>query len=162
MTINLIFLSGLILAALWTVTSPRLIRAIVGLALTSAILSVVMYRLNSPLAAVFELSVCSGLIPVIFIITISFTRRVGKEELLIRRKEKFLKYWFLPVILITAGLLLNRFLLAPHLNTAALPAQTADVRGIIWNTRHLDLFGQAVILLVGALGVVALFKELKK
>jgi NADH-quinone oxidoreductase subunit J len=161
MTINLILLFALIFAALWTVTTPRLIRAIVGLALTSAILSVIMYRLNSPLAAVFELSVCSGLIPVIFVITISFTQRVSKEELLVRRKQKFLKYWCLPLILIAAGLLLNRFLLLPHLNTA-LPVQEADVRTLIWNTRHLDLFGQAVILLVGALGVVALFKEPKK
>ena len=72
----------------------RLIRSIVGLALTSAILSVVMYRLHSPLAAVFELSVCSGLISVIFVTTVSFTQRMSKEDLLIRRKERFLKYWY--------------------------------------------------------------------
>ncbi len=161
MLINLILLFALVLAALWTVTTPRLIRAIVGLAITSAILSVIMYQLSSPLAAVFELSVCSGLISVIFVVTISFTRRVSKEELLVRRKQKIIKYWYLPVILIAAGLLLNHYLLA-NLNSSVLPAQEGDVRNLIWNSRHLDLFGQAVILLVGALGVVVLFKEPKK
>ena len=147
MTLDLILLSALLLSVIWTVMTVRLVRSVVGLGLTSAILAVIIYRLHSPLAAVFELSVCSGLIPVIFVITISFTQRVSKEELLVRRKQKFLKYWCLPLILIAAGLLLNRFLLLPHLNTA-LPVQEADVRTLIWNTRHLDLFGQAVILLV--------------
>ena len=163
MIINLILLFGLILAALWTVMTVRLIRSIVGLALTSAILSVVMYRLHSPLAAVFELSVCSGLISVIFVTTVSFTQRMSKEDLLIRRKERFLKYWYLPIILIVAGLLLSRYLLTPQFTLISLePVKGVDVRHLLWNTRHLDLLGQVVMLLAGALGVVVLFKESKK
>ena len=141
----------------------RLIRSIVGLALTSAILSVIIYRLNSPLAAVFELSVCSGLISVIFITTVSFTQRISKERLLIRRKERFLKFWYLPIILIAAGLLLSQYLLVPQFTLPVLePAKELDVRNLLWNLRHLDLLGQVVILLAGALGVVVLFKESKK
>jgi NADH-quinone oxidoreductase subunit J len=163
MVINSILLFGLIFAALWTVMTVRLIRSIVGLALTSAILAVIMYRLNSPLAAVFELSVCSGLISVIFVTTVSFTQRISNEDLLTRRKERILKYWYLPVILIVAGLLLSRYLLVPQFNFLALePAKELDVRNLLWNARHLDLLGQVVMLLAGALGVVVLFKEPKK
>jgi len=163
MTINLILLFSLIFAALWTVLTVRLIRSIVGLALTSAVLSVIMYRLHSPLAAVFELSVCSGLISVIFVTTVSFTQRISKDNLLIRRKERFLKYWYLPIILILAGLLLSRYLLTPQFTLIALePAKELDVRNLLWNARHLDLLGQVVMLLAGALGVVVLFKESKK
>jgi NADH-quinone oxidoreductase subunit J len=163
MTINLILLFGLILAALWTVMTVRLIRSIVGLALTSAILSVIMYRLNAPLAAVFELSVCSGLISVIFVTTVSFTQRISKERLLTRRKERLLRFWYLPIILIGAGLLLSRYLLTWQFTFATLePAKELDVRNLLWNARHLDLLGQVVMLLAGALGVVVLFKEPKK
>ena len=163
MAINLILLVGLVFAALWTVMTVRLIRSIVGLALTSAILSVIMYRLNSPLAAVFELSVCSGLISVIFVTTVSFTQRISKENLRIRRKERFLKFWYLPVILIAAGLLLSQHLWEPQFSLPALaPVKDLDVRSLLWSSRHLDLLGQVVILLAGALGVVVLFKEPKK
>ena len=163
MIINSILLFGLILVALWTVMTVRLIRSIVGLALTSAILSVIMYRLKSPLAAVFELSVCSGLISVIFVTTVSFTQRISKENLHIRRRERLLRFWYLPVILVVTGLLLAQYLLFPQFVLPMLePIKELDVRSVLWNSRHLDLLGQVVMLLAGALGVVVLFKESKK
>jgi len=61
MTTDVILLTLLVLAALWTVMSSRIVRAAVGLAITSVILSIIMFHLKSPLAAVFELSVCAGL-----------------------------------------------------------------------------------------------------
>jgi len=139
----------------------RLIRSVVGLAITSAILSVLIYRLGSPLAAVFELSVCSGLIPVIFITTISFTQRVSKERLRVRRKERLAKFFYLPFILIVVGLILSQFLKIPQIDLPV-PYAGPDVRGLLWNLRHLDLLGQLVILLTGVFGVVILFKEPEK
>jgi NADH-quinone oxidoreductase subunit J len=161
MTINIILLSGLILTALWTVMTIRLIRSVAGLALTSAILAAIMYRLHSPLAAVFELSVCAGLIPVIFITTVSFTQRVSKERLRIRRHERFVKFWYLPFIVITAGILLFQHLKVPELKIP-LATGSSDVRNVLWNLRHLDLLGQVVIILAGVFGVVVLFKEPKR
>jgi NADH-quinone oxidoreductase subunit J len=161
MTINLIILSSLVLVALWTVMTVRLIRSVVGLALTSAILSALMYRLHAPLAAVFELSVCAGLIPVIFITTVSFTQRVSKERLRIRIRERFVKFWYLPFIVIaTALLLIGRLKVSPLVLPG--PAQETDVRNVLWNLRHLDLLGQVIILLAGVFGVVVLFKEPQK
>lgn len=139
----------------------RLIYSIVGLAITSVILSIIMYRLNSPLAAVFELSVCAGLISVIFIITVSFTERVSKEMLPVRRKERLTRFWYLPFIVIFAGLLLNQCLSIPHFELPP-PAGQQDVRNTLWNLRHLDLLGQVIVLLAGAFGVAVLFKESKK
>lgn len=80
MAITIILLIGVLYASVWTVMTTRLIRAVVGLAVTSAMLSIVMFRFNSSLAAVFELSVCAGLIFVIFITTVSFTARLSQEE----------------------------------------------------------------------------------
>jgi len=161
MTLDLILLISLVLAALWTVMTIRLIRAVVGLAMTSLILSVLMYRLNSPLAAVFELSVCAGLISVIFITTVSFTQRLSKERLRLRRRERFVKFWYLPFIVIATGLLLSQYLKIPRFDLP-LSIQERDVRSILWNMRHLDVLGQIIVLLAGAFGVVVLFKEPKK
>lgn len=160
--VDLILVSMLLLAALWTVLTIRLVRSVVGLALTSAILSVVMFRLGSPLAAVFELSVCSGLISVIFVTTISFTHRVSKEQLFARRRERFVKFWYLPFILIVAGFLLLHFSHPPALKLPVNPVPGQDVRSVLWNLRHLDLLGQIAVLLAGAFGVAILFKESQK
>jgi len=158
---DIILLSALLLVTLWTVMTIRLIRSVVGLALVSVIVSLLMFRLNSPLAAVFELSVCAGLIPVIFITTVSFTQRVSKERLRVRRRERLAKFWLLPIIIVLAGVLLSKFLKIPAFEAGA-AAGNADVRYMLWNQRHLDLLGQVVILLAGAFGVVILFKEPKR
>lgn len=158
MNINIFLLIALLLSALWTVMTIRLLRAVVGLALTSAILSILMFSLNSPLAAVFELSVCAGLILVIFITTISFTQRITHDRLLIRKKERFAKFWALPLIIIAVGILLIQLKVVLGINLPE-PLAEHDVRKVLWNIRHLDLLGQIVLLLAGAFGVVILFKD---
>lgn len=160
MTLNLILLIVLLLAALWTVLTIRLLRSVVGLAFTSAILSIIMFRLNSPLAAVFELSVCAGLISVIFVTTVSFTSRLSKERLVVRRKERLHKFWYLPVLLIVGGIFLSQYPMRFSIKLPG-PELVNDVSVVLWNLRHLDLLGQIVVLLAGAYGVVILFKESK-
>jgi NADH-quinone oxidoreductase subunit J len=162
MTIDIILIAGVVIAALWTVMTARLLRSVIGLAITSVILTVIMFRLNSPLAAVFELSVCAGLISAIFISCIGLTARVTEEGLVERRKERLSKFWLLPVILVLAGIALYHLPIAYDFNLQAIAPNENDVRNIIWNKRHLDLLGQIIILLAGAFGVVALFKEREK
>jgi NADH-quinone oxidoreductase subunit J len=154
--VDLLLLVLLVLAAMVTVATARLLRAAIGLALTSVILAVIMFRLNSPLAGVFELSVCAGLIPVIFISAIGLTRRMGPEQLAMRRREKLRLYAPLPLIVALAAVLLWQV----HVPLAPLPAPGGeqDVRNVLWNLRHIDLLGQIVILGAGAFGVVVLVK----
>ena len=158
--IDKVLLMFLIFAATWTVMTTRLLRSVIGLAVTSVILTVILFRLNAPLAAVFELSVCAGLIPVIFITAIGFTERLTPEKLIARKKERLSKYWYLPVLLILAGICLSCLHPSFDFKTPA-PALENDVRKILWGARPLDLLGQIAILLVGAFGVVVLFKEKK-
>lgn len=159
--LDLFLLFCVVAAAIWTVMTVRLIRAIAGLAITSAIIAVIMYRLQSPLAAVFELSVCAGLIPVIFITTVSFTQRISKEQFPQRRKERFVRFWYLPFIVAIVGILLSLYMKMPTFELPA-AAEKIDVRNMLWNVRHLDLIGQVAILLAGVFAVVVLFKETKK
>jgi NADH-quinone oxidoreductase subunit J len=162
LSINTFILISLIIAALWTVMTRSLIRSAIGLALTSAILTVLMFRLDSALAAVFELSVCAGLISVLFVSTISLTQPLTKEEVLTHMKERLHRFWYLPLLIVVVGIALSFISFQQTIKIPA-PEVEKDVRQVLWNLRHLDVMGQIIILLTGAFGVVILFKErLKK
>jgi len=153
-----ITLFSLVAAALWTVMTRSLLRSAIGLALTSAILTVIMFRLNSPLAAVFELSVCSGLISVLFVSVISLTHPLTIQEVIQHMKERMARFWVLPFLVIAIGITLILFNIKPEIRLPA-PETVKDVRVVMWNLRQVDVMGQIIILLTGAFGVVVLFKE---
>ena len=161
MTTDFVLLMAMVLAALATVMTARLLWSAVGLALTSAVLAALMFRLNSPVAAVFELSVCAGLIPAIFISAIGLTSRLNPEALAKRWRHKLLKYGVLPMIVILAVWALW-WLQVPMTFVAPPPAVEQDVRNVLWNQRHIDLLGQMSILMAGAFGAVVLTKGGKR
>ena len=145
------------IAALWTVMGRSLLKATIGLAVTSAVITILIFRLNSPLAAVFELSVCTGLITVVFVSTISLTKPLTHSQIVEQSKTRHKRYIYLPIILIAAGIALL-FLKVPNdFTLPKLPEASVNVRNVMWNIRHLDLFGQIVIIIIGAFGVVTLF-----
>ena len=162
MQVDMGLLCALIIAAVWTVMTRSLLRAAIGLALASVILSILMFNLNSVLAAVFELSVCAGLIPVLFISAISLTEPLTPREKEEQSRKKISRFWFLPFLIVTLAAVLSMvkvktFIALPPLETVK------DARIVLWNLRPLDLIGQMMILLSGAFGIVVLFKEkLKK
>ena len=161
-TINIILLCVMLVSAIWSVLSIRLLRAAIGLAVTSAVLSIIMYRLGSPLAAVFELSVCAGLISVIFISAISLTQLLSAEKLITREREMLKVLWILPILIIIAGVFFSQIHAPADINLmTAEKAIKENARDILWNIRNLDIIGQIVIILAGALGVRLLFKEKK-
>ena len=156
--LDVIMIAAVVIAAFWTVTTTRILRAGIGLAVTSALLAIVLFRLGARMAALFELSVCAGLIPVIFITTISFTRRMRPEDVSRARREGLRRYWYLPFFMGLAAIPIA--LTVPGFDFP-LPVQAAaaDVRSVLWGVRHLDLLGQLAVLLAGAFAVVVFFKE---
>jgi NADH-quinone oxidoreductase subunit J len=158
MVINIILLVTLVIFALWTAMTTRLPRSAIGLAITSAVLTIIMFKLSSPLAAVFELSICAGLISAIFISIISLMPRITAKDRAIRQKEHLRKYWLLPIIIILVTVALSQIHLPMDFGLPTQPKEN-DVRIILWHLRYLDLLGQIVILLTGAFGVAILFKE---
>jgi NADH-quinone oxidoreductase subunit J len=158
-TLDIILLALMLTVSLWTVMTASLLRSAIGLAVASVILSIIIFRLDSPLAAVFELSVCAGLISVIFISAISLTGRVKQDNIDIKRKEVLRRFWPLPLIIAVLGIYLALSgppsgMLIPKAAESGL-----GVRDVLWKVRQLDLIGQVTILLAGAIGVVLLFVE---
>jgi NADH:ubiquinone oxidoreductase subunit 6 (subunit J) len=160
-SLDVILVVALVVSAMGTVMAARLLWSAIGLAITSAILSMIMFRFDASLAGVFELSVCAGLIPAIFISAISLTRRLTPDDLEERRRQKRRRYGVLPILVILAAVALSQVHLALNFASPPPPAET-NVRNVLWNLRTIDLVGQIVVLLGGAFGVVALLKELKR
>jgi NADH-quinone oxidoreductase subunit J len=161
MILMTIILVLLVLAALWSSLTTLLLRATIALALTSAMLAVVMYSLGATIAAVLELSVCAGLISVVFVSVISLTQRKPFKDYVVRRLSRMRRFWPLPLVMIAAGVTLS-FVHAPVQIVLPLPDGGGDVRTVLWNLRQLDLFGQILILLAGVFGVLVLFKKEEK
>ncbi|MFA5255848.1 MAG: hypothetical protein WC419_04025 [Candidatus Omnitrophota bacterium] len=159
--IDMILLTAMVVSASWTVMTRSLLKSTIGLALTSAIITIIMFRLGSPLAAVFELSVCTGLITAVFVSTISLVKPLTHKEIVKLSKDRLKRFWYLPVIMIAVGAVLICLKLPVDFKIPVKLAQS-DMRGVLWNSRQLDIFGQIVVLLAGVFGIVLLFKEAGK
>ena len=161
MIIITIVLVLMVLAALWASLTTLLLRATIALALTSAMLAVVMYSLGAKIAAVLELSVCAGLISVVFVSVISLTQRKPFKDYVTRRMSRMRRFWLLPLVLVAIGVALS-FVHAPVQLAIPVPGGDGDVQTVMWSLRQLDLFGQILILLAGVFGVLVLFKKEEK
>lgn len=157
MIIYLILLALMTITALLAVIARTLLKASIALAVTSAILTIIMFKLNSPLAAVFELSVCAGLITVLFVSVISLTNRMSHAEIMELTKKRLQRYWYL-IVIVMAGILFAMYDIPAYI-TAPKVFSENDVKFIFWNVRMTDLLAQIIILLVGVFGVVVLLKE---
>jgi len=154
---NMVLLMALLVAGIWTVMTSDLLRSAIGLAVTSVILTLVLFHLGGPLAAVFELSVCAGLITVVFISTISLTKPKTLEVRQAYRLRRMMRFVFLPMLLAIVGWYVSEAHVHLEQKAAPLPA-SVDVRYALWALRRLDLVGQILIVLAGVFGVVVLFK----
>lgn len=157
--VDIIELVTFILMALWAVLDPRLLRAVVALAVTSVMVTVLLFKLDSPLAAVFELSVCAGLVSAIFLGAITLTQPESAAQASSSARERIRRYWYLPPLLVLLGVALLQISMP---GSPASATTGDDVRKVLWTSRHLDLLGQITVLVAGAFGVVVLFKEAKK
>ena len=162
MILTIVVLALMLVSAVWTVLTRGLIRAALGLGVTSVFLTLAMFMMGAGLAAVFELSVCAGLITVVFVSTIAMTKPRTDAELMEKTRKRMRRYWYLPLILVAAGALVAWFGIGSGPLPAA-PASAADeARKVLWGSRRTDLVGQVLVILAGTFGVIVLFKERKK
>jgi NADH-quinone oxidoreductase subunit J len=159
--LTIVVLALMLIAALWTVMTRGLVRAALGLAATSIILTILMFMLGASLAAVFELSVCAGLITVIFVSTIAMTQPSSRSELMEKTRHRMRRYWYLPVIIVVVGGGLAWLSIGAAVSLPAPPIAVDDVKKVLWDSRQTDLLGQIIVIFTGVFGVIVLFKERK-
>lgn len=161
--ILLLLLGLMVVAAVAAVMIRSLLKSAIALAALSIVLAIVLFFLGSPLAALFELSVCAGLITVIFISAISLTGNKSKDEEEERTRERRTRFLKLPIFLLIIGVLASLAWIANGINLAGAQDQVAPTfqtfKDLFWNLRQVDILGQIIIILAGAFAVVVLFKE---
>jgi NADH-quinone oxidoreductase subunit J len=161
MMLDKLLLIALVLATLWTVMTRSLLKAALGLALTSAIIAVVIFKLDSPLAGIFELSVCAGLITAVFVSAISLMKPLTHKEIIALSRARAKRYWPLPLIVAVIIAVFSRSAIPASIRVWP-EGMEQSVQNVLWNVRSLDLFGQIVIVLAGVFGTVILFRESNK
>ncbi len=151
-------LGAMLLFGFFSVLSRHLINAAISLAAVSAACGVLMYVLGAHTAAIFEVSVCSGLVTVIFISAVSLSN--GDRQASAPEKRAHL----LPIILIAIGavLVIVSLLTGFSLGTRGPVGSAASFDNVFWETRQADIFGQMVAILAGASAIVVFFKESEK
>lgn len=151
-------LGAMLLFGFFSVLSRHLINAAISLAAVSAACGVLMYVLGAHTAAIFEVSVCSGLVTVIFISAVSLSN--GDRQASAPEKRAHL----LPIILIAIGavLVVAALLTGFSLGTRGPVGSAASFDNVFWETRQADIFGQMVAILAGASAIVVFFKESEK
>jgi len=157
MTLRTILLPLLVIFGFYTVLAKSLLKMAIGLALVSATLTIILFTMNSPLAAVFELSVCAGLITVVFVSIISLTAPASPRE---QEKGEVYHYSrFIPMVILV---LLTGWALQSVFNDNTIPISqfisAPDLRHTLWNLRKTDVFGQLAAMFAGIYGVIVLFK----
>lgn len=158
--LDIALVAALVLSAMLTVLSSRLLRSVIGLAVTSGVLAVILFRLQCPIAAVIELSVCAGLIPAIFIAAVTMTARLSNEAATERWREQSKTIWTLPLLVLVITIILQAWSIPSNIIVGnGLPD---DVRNVLWGMRHVDLLGQITVLMAAAFAVVVLVKEAKE
>lgn len=153
--LGLMFIFGILAVMLHSMT-----KSAIALAAGSAVLGIIMYELGFIWAALFEISVCSGLVTVLFVsaISLSNTSKNQLEKVYEDKKRMSL----LPVILIISGVILVIMAIwsGISLKPADMPVTAGDnLREILWNNRQSDIWGQIILMITGSVAVVVLFRD---
>ena len=159
----LLLIFALILAV---ALAKDLLKAAVALAAASVFLSVVLFQHGAWVAAVFELSVCAGLITVLFVSTVSMTKDSDQNE------ESKITGFLLPAFLLFfigvdyialkwIGPFIHQVAHAANESTQAATG-TSGFSAEFWGTRTTDVLGQSALILAGVFAILALFKRTTK
>jgi NADH-quinone oxidoreductase subunit J len=134
-----------------------LLYAALALALASVMLAVVLFQFGANIAAVFELSVCAGLITVLFVSTVSLTKDSDQKT-----ESRLPAAFVVPMAIVFAGA--SYFLVRWLGSTLPAPPSVGTVatfQQAFWTDRMTDVLGQVALVLVGVFGILAIFRAKK-
>lgn len=131
--------------------AQRLLNVTIWLAVTSALISVLLYLLGAPEVAVIELSVGAGLVTVLFVFAFSITGEITFDELTLIPRP-------LAWLLAAGALALLSWFTLPvthHPNTG----EGVTFARILWEQRGLDVLAQMVLIFSGVMGLLGLLAD---
>lgn len=146
---------GILACAVLSVSSRRLLISAIWLALTSALVAVLIYLLGAVHIAVIELSVGAGLVTVLFVFAINIA---GEDT----SRLKALIPVPVAVGAVVLAVALGLVLILRANSGMALTAPEPENSVILWQSRYVDLLLQVVLIFAGVLGVIGLLADKAK
>jgi len=142
---------GLVVSAFLAVYLDEAIHAVLSLAVMNVILSVFYFSLNTPFAAVFQLTMGIGTVAVLFLAAEMLTTKVGAQTL---------RHRLLGLII---GVLLSvpSILAVGHEITVISPYQF-QFSTALWELRAIDVIAQGLVILTVAIGIAIILKEKRR
>lgn len=148
------FLILLIVSSLAAVMCRNLLLGAMSLGIASIALAVIMMLFGAQWAGVFELSVCAGLITVLFASAVSL---VTKNEPF--NDENPIRFYLLPVMTLLIGVVF--YVLSERLvvllDSNAVNTAKHTIGYYLWRERWFDVVGQVCIFISGVLMVKTFF-----
>jgi NADH-quinone oxidoreductase subunit J len=149
-----VLLGLLVLLSIGCCIFKDLLYVAVSLAAISAVLAMVLFKFGANIAGVFELSVCAGLITVLFIATVSMTKNSDQKA------ESRLPTYFIPffvLIFIGMDFYIMQWL-AGSVTAMGAPHSSGTFQQVFWDMRSSDILGQVALILAGVFGILSLFR----
>ena len=151
---HIFILAGLIVCAIQTIRSERLLVSALWLAGTSAMTSILLYLIGGYQIAVIELSVGAGLVTILFVFAINIA---GEEPLPILTIIPKPLAWL--SVIVAVGLIGWQLTqLTIFQNQIGLTVKS-DFAQVLWVDRKLDLDLQIVFIFAGVLSMVGLLGD---
>ncbi|MFM8321236.1 MAG: NADH-quinone oxidoreductase subunit J [Chloroflexota bacterium] len=157
MLLSILLSAAAVFCAYRVMRAGRLLHVTLWLALTSALVSVLLYQLGAPEVAVMELSVGAGLVTVLFVYAFAIVGEATFDEITSLPRPLT---WAL--ILGVSGLL--GWLVLPAIG--GLGGQSGPDAGgpaafsrVLWEQRGLDVIAQVVLIFSGVMGLLGLLSE---
>ncbi len=147
-------------AAMTAVMARNLLLSAIMLALVSVGASLILFDFQAPWAAVFELSVCAGLITVLFVSAVSLIRNEEGKV-----KDLRARFYAMPLVIAIVAVA-TWFYGIPFFdslkNCALSGGRNNSLGSILWDIRRFDLLGQVSILAAGVFVINSIFPRRKK
>lgn len=135
----------IILSATISVIAKKLINSAIMLAVLSIGVSILLFIYGAVWAAVFELSVCAGLITVLFISAVSLVK--NDEESLSENRVKYTVFPFILIaIIIISSIFVPEYFLELQKFSTYNTEKEKPIGEFIWIYRGVDIIGQLTLL----------------
>jgi NADH-quinone oxidoreductase subunit J len=146
-------LALLVLAVVLLGVVRDLLYGAAALAAASVLLSIVLFRFGANVAAAFELSVCAGLITVLFVSTVSLTKDSDQKS-----EARLPAVLLVPVMAALAAVSYFVVRWLAGVLPAPPPASALTFQEAFWGQRTTDVLGQISLVLVGVFGLLAILR----
>lgn len=152
MIFDVLLVVGLVVSAFFAIYLDEAIYAVLSLAIMNIILSIFYFSLDTPFAAVFQLTMGIGTVVVLFLAGEMLTRRVSTAQ---TSKQRILG--------LVIGILLSipSILAFGHKITVTSSFRT-QFSTALWELRAIDVLAQGLVILTVALGIVLLLKDKRR